>query len=85
MSKTTKAQWDFGELFPKVPSRRFLSVTELPAKSNWLPEAQIGAFPFSGEITNFRAQNSGPNYFTLREAGASSLSGRDRPLPRNPL
>jgi len=84
MSKQTKSQWDFGELFPPSPgsfgaisppeqARRVLSVTELTAQVRALLEKQIGSIWVTGEVTNFRAQSSGHIYFTLKDA-ASQLS-----------
>jgi exodeoxyribonuclease VII large subunit len=81
MSKPTKSQWDFGELFPPSPgsfgvtgptkaTRKVLSVSELTAQIKRLLEKQIGAVWVSGEITNLRAQSSGHIYFTLKDVGA---------------
>lgn len=67
MSKTATSHWDFGGRFPKEQTRRALSVTELTAQIKRLLEAQIGALWISGEIINFHAQCSGPNYFTLKK------------------
>jgi exodeoxyribonuclease VII large subunit len=84
MSKPTKSQWDFGELFPPSPggvgatspaeqARRVLSVSELTAQVRALLEKQIGSIWVTGEVTNLRAQSSGHIYFTLKDA-ASQLS-----------
>ena len=73
MSKPTKSQWDFGELFPTEATRKVLSVSELTAQVRSLLEKQIGSVWVSGEITNLRAQSSGHIYFTLKDA-ASQLS-----------
>lgn len=70
MSKQSKSQWDFGELFPTETTRKVLSVSELTAQIKRLLEKQIGSIWVSGEITNFRAQSSGHIYFTLKDAGA---------------
>ncbi len=71
MSKPTKSQWDFGELFPAEQTRRVLSVSELTTQVKRLLEKQIGSVWVSGEITNFRLQgSSGHIYFTLKDAGA---------------
>ncbi len=82
MSKSTKSQWDFGELLPPeaprpreaVPptaqARQVLSVSELTTQVKRLLEKSIGAIWVSGEVTNLRAQNSGHMYFTLKDAGA---------------
>lgn len=70
MSKQTKSQWDFGELFPAAETRKVLSVWELTVDIKRLLEKQIGAVWVSGEITNLRAQSSGHVYFTLKDAAA---------------
>ena len=70
MSKPSKSQWDFGELFPKEATRKVLSVSELTAQVKRLLEKQVGSIWVSGEITNLRAQSSGHIYFTLKDAGA---------------
>jgi exodeoxyribonuclease VII large subunit len=84
MSKQTKSQWDFGELFPPSPGsfgatspteagRRVLSVSELTTQVKWLLEKQVGQVWVTGEVTNLRAQSSGHIYFTLKDA-TSQLS-----------
>jgi len=73
MSKQSKSQWDFGELFPTEATRKVLSVSELTAQVKRLLEKQVGAVWVSGEITNLRAQSSGHIYFTLKDA-TSQLS-----------
>jgi len=73
MSKPTKSQWDFGELFPTEATRKVLSVSELTAQVRSLLEKQIGSIWVTGEVTNLRAQSSGHMYFTLKDA-ASQLS-----------
>src|SRR5262245_63985229 len=70
MSKQTKSQWDFGELFPTEQIRRVLSVSELTTQVRRLVEQEIGEVWVSGEITNFRLQTSGHIYFTLKDANA---------------
>lgn len=70
MSKTSKSQWDFGELFPTEATRRVLTVSELTGQVKRLLEKQVGQVWVSGEITNFRAQSSGHIYFTLKDAAA---------------
>ena len=70
MSKPTKSQWDFGELFPTEQTRKVLSVSELTAQVKRLLEKQIGAVWVTGEVTNLRAQSSGHMYFTLKDAAA---------------
>ncbi|HMP83452.1 MAG TPA: exodeoxyribonuclease VII large subunit [Verrucomicrobiota bacterium] len=70
MSKQSKSQWDFGELFPAEATRRVLSVSELTAQVKRLLEKQVGSVWVTGEITNFRAQSSGHIYFTLKDAGS---------------
>src|SRR5258706_12873580 len=73
MSKQTKSQWDFGELFPTEQTRRVLSVSELTAQVKRLLEQQVGSIWVTGEVTNLRAQSSGHIYFTLKDE-ASQLS-----------
>ena len=70
MSKPTKSQWDFGELFPPEATRQVLSVSELTTQVKRLLEKSVGAVWVSGEVTNLRAQSSGHMYFTLKDAGA---------------
>ena len=70
MSKPTKSQWDFGELFPTEQTRKVLSVSELTAQVKRLLEKSVGQVWVTGEVTNRRAQSSGHIYFTLKDAGA---------------
>ncbi len=73
MAKSSKSNWDFGELFSPQETRRILSVAELTAQVKRLLEQQIGQVWVTGEITNLRAQASGHIYFTLKDA-ASQLA-----------
>src|SRR5277367_4877263 len=70
MSKQSKSQWDFGELFPTEQTRQVLSVSDLTAQIRRLLEQRVGAVWVGGEVTNLRAQTSGHIYFTLKDAGA---------------
>ena len=70
MAKPFKSQWEFGELFPREPARKTLTVTELTGQIKRLLEGQIGRTWVGGEITNLRAQSSGHLYFTLKDPGA---------------
>src|SRR6266487_6934453 len=70
MSKPTKSQWDFGELFPTEQTRSVLSVSELTEQIRRLLEKQVGQVWVTGEVTNLRAQSSGHIYFTLKDANA---------------
>ncbi len=70
MSKPTKSQWDFGELFPAEETRKVLSVSELTTQVKRLLEKSVGLVWVSGEITNLRLQGSGHRYFTLKDAGS---------------
>ncbi|HEV2436879.1 MAG TPA: exodeoxyribonuclease VII large subunit [Verrucomicrobiae bacterium] len=70
MSKPSKSQWDFGELFPTEATRKVLSVSELTAQVKRLLEKQVGSVWVTGEVTNLRAQSSGHMYFTLKDAEA---------------
>ena len=70
MSKQSKSQWDFGELFPTEQLRKIYSVGELTEQIRRLLEKQIGSVWVGGEVTNFREQSSGHIYFTLKDANA---------------
>ncbi len=70
MTKPTKSQWDFGELFPSEETRKVLSVSELTQQVKRLLEKSVGLVWVSGEITNLRLQGSGHRYFTLKDAGS---------------
>jgi exodeoxyribonuclease VII large subunit len=70
MSKQSKSQWDFGELFPTEATRKVYSVGELTDHVRRLLEKQIGQVWVSGEVTNFRLQSSGHIYFTLKDTHA---------------
>lgn len=71
MARTSKSQWEFGELFPPPePKRTVLSVTELTALIRRVLEKHVGQTLVTGEVTNLRAQSSGHIYFTLKDAGA---------------
>ncbi|HKS36932.1 MAG TPA: exodeoxyribonuclease VII large subunit [Verrucomicrobiae bacterium] len=70
MSRTSKSQWDFGELFPTEATRRVLSVSELTTQVKRLLEKEVGLVWVTGEATNLRVQSSGHIYFTLKDADA---------------
>src|SRR6266513_4764638 len=70
MSKQSKSQWDFGELFPTEATRRVLTVSELTTQVKRLLEKSIGLVWVTGEVTNLRVQSSGHIYFTLKDANA---------------
>src|SRR5207249_4555868 len=70
MSKQTKSQWDFGELFPTETTRRVLTVTELTTQVKRLLEKSIGLVWVTGEVTKLRLQSSSHVYFTLKDANA---------------
>ena len=70
MSKRSKSQWDFGELFPAETTRRVLTVSELTTRLKRLLEKSIGLVWVTGEVTNLRVQSSGHIYFTLKDANA---------------
>src|SRR5437667_9618593 len=70
MSKRSKSQWDFGELFPAETTRRVLTVSELTTQLKRLLEKSIGLVWVTGEVTNLRVQSSGHIYFTLKDANA---------------
>src|SRR5436309_2864540 len=70
MSKQSKSQWDFGELFPTEAQRRVLTVSELTTQVKRLLEKELGLVWVTGEVTNLRVQSSGHVYFTLKDANA---------------
>ena len=70
MARPVKTQWEFGELFPREPTRKVLTVTELTWQIKRLLEQQVGETWVTGEVTNLRVQSSGHIYFTLKDAGA---------------
>src|SRR5256886_11356260 len=70
MSKQSKPQWAFGELFPAETTRRVLTVSELTTRLKRLLEKSIGLVWVTGEVTNLRVQSSGHIYFTLKDANA---------------
>jgi exodeoxyribonuclease VII large subunit len=73
MSKPSKSQWDFGELFPVEATRKVFSVSEITEQIRRLLEKNFGTIWVGGEVTNLRAQSSGHIYFTLKDA-SSQLS-----------
>jgi len=88
VTKPTKSQWDFGELFPAEQLRKVLSVSELTSQIRGLLEKQIGQIWVGGEITNLRLQSSGHMYFTLKDVGAQLscvLFGRERVTHREQI
>jgi exodeoxyribonuclease VII large subunit len=88
MSRETKSQWNFGELFPTEQVRKVLSVSELTGQIRALLEKQIGQIWVTGEVTNLRAQSSGHIYFTLKDAAAQLscvLFSREKVLHRESL
>jgi exodeoxyribonuclease VII large subunit len=70
MPRPAKSQWEFGELFPREPARKVLSVTELTWQIKRLLEQQVGEIWVTGEVTNLRSQSSGHIYFTLKDVEA---------------
>ncbi len=70
MPRSSKSQWDFGELFPAETTRRVLTVSELTTQVKRLLEKSIGLVWVTGEVTNLRVQSSGHVYFTLKDANA---------------
>src|SRR5512133_2415796 len=68
MSKPSKSQWEFGELFPPEQTRKVFSVAELTSRIRRVLEKEIGMVWVMGEISNFSAQTSGHIYFTLKDA-----------------
>jgi exodeoxyribonuclease VII large subunit len=70
MARPVKTQWEFGELFPREPTRKVLTVTELTWQIKRLLEQQVGETWVTGEVTNLRLQSSGHIYFTLKDPSA---------------
>jgi exodeoxyribonuclease VII large subunit len=70
MARPVKTQWEFGELFPREPTRKVLTVTELTWQIKRLLEQQVGETWVTGEVTNLRLQSSGHIYFTLKDTSA---------------
>ena len=70
MTKPLKSQWDFGELFAPEAVRRVWTVGELTATVKRLLEREVGRVWVTGEITNWRVQNSGHAYFSLKDTVA---------------
>jgi exodeoxyribonuclease VII large subunit len=53
---------------PRPPENRVLSVWELTRSIRSLLESEVGTVWVEGEISNFRRQSSGHQYFTLKDA-----------------
>jgi exodeoxyribonuclease VII large subunit len=70
MARSSKSQWEFGELFPKEAVRPVWSVTDLTARVKRQFEKDFSDIRVSGEISNYRLQASGHAYFVLKDAGA---------------
>ena len=70
MGKTSKSQWELGELFPAEAVRKVLTVSELTGSIRRTLEKEIGTVSVLGEITNLRVQPSGHVYFTIKDANA---------------
>lgn len=90
MARSSKTQWDFGDLFTPTPSRTVLSVTEMTLQIKRCLEKGIGSVWVTGEISNYRLQSSGHAYFVLKDANAQlqavlfrSQPGLDRSVLRD--
>ena len=70
MARSSKNQWDFGELFPAAETRTVWSVSDLTGRLKRSIEKEFGSLWVSGEISNLRLQSSGHAYFVLKDAGA---------------
>lgn len=71
MGRVVKSQWEFGDLFEQPPStRQVLSVSELTGAVRRVLERELRQIWVTGEISNFRIQNSGHIYFSLKDAQA---------------
>ncbi len=58
----------FSEMEPVAKAPRMLSVTELTRSVRQALESSIGSVWVEGEISNYRKQASGHQYFTLKDA-----------------
>lgn len=90
MARSSKSQWDFGDLFTPAPSRSVLSVTEITLQIKRSLEKSFGSVWVTGEISNYRLQSSGHAYFVLKDATAQlqavlfrSQPGMDRTILRD--
>lgn len=70
MARSSKSQWDFGELFPTSEGRQVLGVGTLTAQIRKLIEEKFGTVWVRGEVSNYRLQSSGHAYFILKDAEA---------------
>ena len=70
MARSSKNQWDFGELFPAAETRKVWSVSDLTGSLKRSLEKEFASLWVSGEISNWRLQSSGHAYFVLKDAGA---------------
>jgi exodeoxyribonuclease VII large subunit len=70
MGRSTKSQWDFGELFPPEQFQKVWTVSELTGEIRRRLEKEFPRLRVTGEVTNLRLQNSGHIYFTLKDSGA---------------
>src|SRR5260221_11547388 len=55
---------------PSTPAAHVYSVTEITRAVRTVLEDQVGAVWVEGEISNYRKQASGHQYFTLKDAGS---------------
>ncbi len=76
MARTTKSQWEFGDLLtPSVPTplpstppiRKILSVGEFTGQLKRSLERDFATIWVTGEVSNLRAQPSGHLYFILKD------------------
>ena len=60
----------FGSAEPESREPKMLSVSELTRRVRATLEDEIGLVWVEGEVSNYRRQPSGHQYFTLKDAGA---------------
>ena len=70
MGRTSKSQWEFGELFEPGTTRRVYSVSELTGAVRRLLEQHLGQVWVAGEISTLREQASGHIYFSLKDTAS---------------
>ena len=77
MSKPTKSQWDFGELFPAEETRKVLSVSELTTQVKRLLEKQVGLTKESPEMDAFVTAQLARGAAELRDMLARPCPGKN--------
>lgn len=79
MARTTKSQWEFGDLLtpsapvppaPAPPARKIWTVGDFTVQIKRSLERDFATVWVTGEVSNLRAQPSGHLYFVLKDAQA---------------